>query len=266
MGFLLPLLLYLQLTYSLFLEKPLSYLQTLQISRTTHHHHQTTIMSLKYLPIISALLSVALSTPVVTVTASSAPSPTSPSYTDAETFQQDMLTAHNFYRDEHGVEDLVWNETSAEFAADWAEGCRFEHSGGPTGENLAAGYANATASVDAWGLERTDYNFKKPTGFSEKTGHFTQLVWGNTTSVGCAVESCQGENDTPGFYVVCEYYPPGNVVGNKNQFFKDNVLKQDKGKETDTVESGVTSAARRDGAWMAGVLGLAVVLGAGMVL
>ena len=39
-----------------------------------------------------------------------------------------MLTAHNFYRDEHGVEDLVWNETSAEFAADWAEGCRFEHS------------------------------------------------------------------------------------------------------------------------------------------
>merc|ERR1711964_511219 len=112
MGFLLPLLLYLQLTYSLFLEKPLSYLQTLQISRTTHHHHQTTIMSLKYLPIISALLSVALSTPVVTVTASSAPSPTSPSYTDAETFQQDMLTAHNFYRDEHGVEDLVWNETS----------------------------------------------------------------------------------------------------------------------------------------------------------
>ena len=122
------LLLYLQLTYSLFLGKPLSHLQTLQISRITHHHHQTAIMSLKYLPIISALLSVALSTPVVTVTASSAPSPTSPSYTDAETFQQDMLTAHNFYRDEHGVEDLVWNETSAEFAADWAEGCRFEHS------------------------------------------------------------------------------------------------------------------------------------------
>ncbi|PVH85692.1 PR-1-like protein [Cadophora sp. DSE1049] len=210
--------------------------------------------SLLTLTILSLLPSLILSTPapVVTITASTAPSPTSPSYTDADTFQNDMLTAHNFYRGEHGVEELVWNETSAEFAADWAEGCRFEHSSGPTGENLAAGYANATASVDAWGLERTDYNFKKPTGFSEKTGHFTQLVWGNTTSVGCAVESCQGENDTPGFYVVCEYYPPGNVVGNNNQFFKDNVLKQDKGKETDTVESGVTSAARREGGWMAG--------------
>lgn len=72
--------------------------------------------------------------------------------------------------------------------------------GGPTGENLAAGYANATASVDAWGLERKMYNFKKPTGFSEKTGHFTQLVWGNTTSVGCAVKSCQGENGDSFFF------------------------------------------------------------------
>ncbi|KAH7417468.1 CAP domain-containing protein [Cadophora sp. MPI-SDFR-AT-0126] len=227
-------------------------------------------MSLKLLPtILLSLCTLTAATPaeVVTITASStAPSPTSPSYTDADTFQKDMLTAHNFYRGEHGVKDLVWNETSAEFAADWVKGCRFEHSGGPTGENLAAGYANATASVDAWGLERTDYNFKKPTGFSEKTGHFTQLVWGNTTSVGCAVESCQGENDTPGFYVVCEYYPPGNVVGNNNQFFKDNVLKQDKGKDTDTVESGVTSAARRESAWMVGVLGLAVVLGWGIGL
>ncbi|KAL5321113.1 hypothetical protein ACEPPN_011925 [Leptodophora sp. 'Broadleaf-Isolate-01'] len=201
-----------------------------------------------------------------TITVSAAPLPTSPSYTDADSFQKDMLTAHNFYRGEHGVKDLVWNETSADFASDWAEGCRFVHSGGPTGENLAAGYANATASVDAWGLERKMYNFKKPTGFSEKTGHFTQLVWGNTTSVGCAVKSCQGENDTPGFYVVCEYYPPGNVVGNNNQYFKDNVLKQDKGKDTDTVESGVTSIATRDGVWAVGVLGMAALVGVGMGL
>ncbi len=46
---------------------------------------------------------------------------------------------------------------------------------------------------------------------------------------------------TPGFYVVCEYYPAGNIVGDNNQFFIDNVKKQVKGKPTDTVESGVTS-------------------------
>jgi len=65
--------------------------------------------------------------------------------------------------------------------------------GGITGENLAAGYANASASVDAWGLEREQYNWAKP-GFSEATGHFTQLVWSNTTSVGCGRTNCAGKN------------------------------------------------------------------------
>ncbi len=145
-------------------------------------------------------LALLFSTPLVqavtvsTITASSTPQPTSSSYTNAATFEKDMLDAHNFYRGEHGVGELKWNTTSATFAASWAKACNFEHSGEPTGENLAAGYANATASVDAWGLERISYNFKKPTGFSEKTGHFTQLVWSNTTTVGCGVTSCQGKN------------------------------------------------------------------------
>ena len=138
--------------------------------------------------------------------------------------------------------------------------------GGPTGENLAAGYANASQSVDEWGLEREHYNWNDP-GFSETTGHFTQLVWSNTTSVGCGRAACNGEDNTPGFYVVCEYYPPGNVVGDNNQYFVDNVKKQIKGKDTDTVESGVTSLGTgwSELRWGVGVLGLAGVLGLGMV-
>ncbi|KAL2072736.1 hypothetical protein VTL71DRAFT_12079 [Oculimacula yallundae] len=231
------------------------------------------------LPILSSAQQTTLTTTLSSSPTTTTISPSSPSsspssspnttdgsnsFSDKDVFEKDMLVAHNFYRNAHGVPDLVWNETSAEFAADWARGCEFKHSGGPTGENLAAGYTNATASVDAWGLERTMYNFKKP-GFNEKTGHFTQLVWGNTTSVGCAVRQCDGENKTPGAYVVCEYYPPGNVVGNKNQFFKENVPKQEEGKNTDTMESGVsaTSGAMRHGVSSSGtwvvVLVIAVV-------
>jgi pathogenesis-related protein 1 len=39
-------------------------------------------------------------------------------------------------------------------------------------------------------------------------GHYTQIVWRDTTSVGCAAQSCpQGE------IWVCDYSPPGNYVG-----------------------------------------------------
>jgi hypothetical protein len=63
----------------------------------------------------------------------------------------------------------------------------------PTGENLAVGYPNATANVDAWALERQEYSWSDP-GFDEETGHFTQLVWRNTTSVGCGRTNCDGRN------------------------------------------------------------------------
>lgn len=58
-------------------------------------------------------------------------------------------------------------------------------------------------------------NDNSPGDFSKETGHFTQLVWKNTTSVGCGRTECNGDggNKAPGWYVVCEYYPPGNVVG-----------------------------------------------------
>ncbi|KAE9381276.1 PR-1-like protein [Stipitochalara longipes BDJ] len=204
-----------------------------------------------------------VSTTIVTMTAP--PVPASTSYTSDQDFQNDILAATNFYRSEHGVAPLTWNATSAKYAADWSSNCNFVHSGGPTGENLAAGYANASASVDAWGLEREQYNWAKP-GFSETTGHFTQLVWGNTTTVGCGRTNCANKNKTPGWYVVCEYYPPGNIEGDNNQYFVANVPKQVKGEKSDTVESGVTSSGTgwRDAQWGVGVLCVAGVVGLSM--
>ncbi|KAI9814776.1 MAG: hypothetical protein M1827_003042 [Pycnora praestabilis] len=164
----------------------------------------------------------ATSTVIVTVPA---PSPTnSPSYTSASEFQSDILAAHNFYRSEHNATSLSWNTSLATYGTKWANGCNFKHSGGPSGENLAAGYPNATTAVDAWGNERNDYNFVEQ-GFSEQTGHFTQVVWKASRSVGCGRVDCAGTGEVPGWYVVCEYYPPGNVIGE----FEQNVQKQIKG-------------------------------------
>lgn len=65
-----------------------------------------------------------------------------------------------------------------------------------------------------WGNERAQYDFSKG-GFGDHTGHFTQLVWKATTSVGCGRTLCnsKGDGTAPGWLVVCEYSPRGNVQG-----------------------------------------------------
>ncbi|KAI9754216.1 MAG: hypothetical protein M4579_004813 [Chaenotheca gracillima] len=167
-----------------------------------------------------------------------APVSTSSSYTAPSEFEKTMLSVHNMYRDQHNASALSWNTSLADFGNHWAEGCVWKHSGGPSGEDLAAGYANATAAVEAWGNERAQYNFAKQ-GFSEQTGHFTQVVWKGTKTVGCGRVKCDGKNKTPGWYVVCEYYPAGNVGGEYDQ----NVQSQIKG-GSQHIQGAINSSAQ----------------------
>lgn len=63
-----------------------------------------------------------------------------------------------------------------------------------------------TDAVDGWGEERNKYNFRDG-GFSEATGHFTQLVWKASTDVGCGRVDCDGKGGSAqGWFVVCEYW------------------------------------------------------------
>lgn len=103
-----------------------------------------------------------------------------------------------------------------------------------------------------------DYDFSKPTGFTEETGHFTQLVWKATRQVGCAAVDCgyskdgdRGAKDASGryryaqgWYVVCEYMPPGNVMGaaqapgGENGLFMVNVQPSSTYSGPSTTETG----------------------------
>ena len=45
---------------------------------------------------------------------------------------------------------------------------------------------------------------------------FSKVVWKSTTEVGCAIANCPADAIFPGVasqFVVCQYTPPGNVLG-----------------------------------------------------
>lgn len=143
-----------------------------------------------------------------------------PALTPAPTGDADRLVAaHNKVRAQHCAAPLTWSTKLAQVAQQWAntlrdQGCKFGHSGGSYGENLAAGTTGAMdpeAVVAMWYDEVKGYSFQQP-GFSMQTGHFTQVVWRSTTQVGCGMAQCNG-NDI----WVCEYDPPGNWEGQYKQ-------------------------------------------------
>lgn len=133
-----------------------------------------------------------------------------------------MLAAHNSRRGAHCAAPLAWSSALASTAQAWADhlaasGCHLEHSRGPFGENLAAateGTLGPEEVTELWYREREGFDFRRG-GFSMATGHFTQLVWVGTTSMGCGVTQCGGLD-----VWVCNYDPPGNV----ETLYRENVL------------------------------------------
>ncbi len=128
-----------------------------------------------------------------------------------------MVAAHDRLRARHCAPPLAWSPALAQVAQRWAETlasreCAFEHNPGVEyGENLAffapVGSMSPEAVAQGWYDEIRAYRFDRP-GFSMQTGHFTQLVWASTTEIGCGAVTCGG-----GEIWVCNYAPPGNVMG-----------------------------------------------------
>jgi hypothetical protein len=66
-----------------------------------------------------------------------------------------------------------------------------KQTGSNYGENIAAGYSTSGDAVKGWFDEVSKYDYSNP-GFSEGTGHYTQIVWKGTGAVGCAAAYCDG--------------------------------------------------------------------------
>lgn len=142
---------------------------------------------------------------------------------NVDQFTTEIVGVHNQMRKQHHAPPLHWDLTLQKYAAQHASHCVFKHSDSPYGENLAAGYPTATAAIRAWYAEEKDYRYFWP-GFSHRTGHFTQVVWVSSSTIGCASVQCDGRNGTPGKFLVCEYSPAGNITN--DGYFRRNVLPQ----------------------------------------
>jgi pathogenesis-related protein 1 len=128
---------------------------------------------------------------------------------------QDMLAAHTAVRATVAVNPFVWSAQLAEVAQDWANhliatGSFGHHPGNRYGENLysiSGGTASPAQVVGYWAEEVRGYDLRSNT-CAGVCGHYTQIVWDKTRTVGCAVAT-----DRQREVWVCNYDPPGNVIG-----------------------------------------------------
>jgi uncharacterized protein YkwD len=157
--------------------------------------------------------------PVLAILALSAPA------WAADDFATQVLAAHNSERAALNVPPLTWNAALAADAAVWAKHLAdtgsWAHADAATrkgeGENLWEGTAGAftpTEMVGGWIGEKRYYHYGPfPNGGLNDglpIGHYTQMIWRDTTEIGCALATGHGKD-----VLVCRYAPMGNAMGQK---------------------------------------------------
>jgi hypothetical protein len=153
--------------------------------------------------------------------------------------QQEMLQTHNRERQKYpGVGPLQWSPELARYAQEEAQrlaemgydprvgGNPYRDSsndnplrpGEPLGENIFFGLGHVATGADAvesWIREKQSYNYDRDdaiTGYGAYA-EFRQVIWKATQFVGCGkAYRTSGDGTT---YIVCNYYPAGNWVGQK---------------------------------------------------
>ena len=84
-------------------------------------------------------------------------------------------------------------------------------------------------ATENWYDEINLYYFSKPR-FSSGTADFTQVVWKNTTKLGCAASKAKKNIN---IIVVCNYNRPGNYLGG----YEENVFPENGYYDSDGSDS-----------------------------
>lgn len=134
-------------------------------------------------------------------------------------FQLESLQAHNDLRAKHGVPMIELSTKLCTYAQEWADHLmaenRFQHrTKSKHGENLYSSWSSrpkavsGSIAVENWYSEIKDYTFGQEPCGGPVTGHFSQVVWRDSTQLGVGLAQKDGK-----VIVVGNYYPAGNIIG-----------------------------------------------------
>lgn len=146
---------------------------------------------------------------------------------EPESEVNEALDFHNKVRADVDVDELIWDNELAEYAQEWAEYLVNEYDGQLKhrstlnmnnkgfGENIYKSSSSTATALDAskaWYSEIEYYNDEAISSENyQKIGHYTQMVWQNTTKIGMG----KAKTSTGAIIIVANYDPHGNVIGQK---------------------------------------------------
>ncbi|PHH85295.1 hypothetical protein CDD83_633 [Cordyceps sp. RAO-2017] len=143
-----------------------------------------------------------------------------------------VLVETNNFRELHGAKPLTWDAELASRAQKWADKCESGHTPQEegqerVGQNIfqqtgSGGDEGWKSAVKYWSGEEATYRSlfryeREPTmnEMDQSMGsnqflHFTQLVWQETTTLGCGTADCTSK-PLGSYNYVCNYYKAGNM-------------------------------------------------------
>ncbi|XP_035617909.1 peptidase inhibitor 16-like [Oncorhynchus keta] len=141
-----------------------------------------------------------------------------------------LMELHNSYRGQvvpsaTDMRKVKWDEKLKILAEGYAVKCMWEPNPDlellNTGENLFVSNEplDLNMTMEKWFMEHLDYDYNNNSCQEDRMcGHYTQMVWADSHSVGCAAHRCdtiEGLSFEKVNFLVCNYYPTGKSKDEK---------------------------------------------------